>query len=142
MYEKCREATELAEKKKEEKPVKKVVQAEVWDGFDVEELKREGEHIVRNNQQIIESICKRAVVSEFHGHQVPSTNATCLWSDVGMRLLELFPQAPFALVWFIDDRGLKVCSLRSRGDFDCSKLAAQFGGGGHRSAAGMRLNAA
>ena len=35
--------------------------------------------------------------------------------------------------------GLKV-SFRSRGNVDCSKLAEQFGGGGHKAAAGATLN--
>ncbi len=41
---------------------------------------------------------------------------------------------------FIEQRrgGVKV-SLRSRTDFDCSRLAARFGGGGHRAAAGANL---
>ncbi len=34
--------------------------------------------------------------------------------------------------------GMKV-SLRSRNGFDCARLAAQFGGGGHRAAAGANL---
>lgn len=34
--------------------------------------------------------------------------------------------------------GLKV-SLRARGDFDCASLAALFGGGGHRAAAGAHI---
>jgi phosphoesterase RecJ-like protein len=41
---------------------------------------------------------------------------------------------------FIEQRrgGIKM-SVRSRHDFDCSRLAAQFGGGGHRAAAGATL---
>jgi bifunctional oligoribonuclease and PAP phosphatase NrnA len=35
--------------------------------------------------------------------------------------------------------GVKV-SFRSRGQLDCSRLAEQFGGGGHKSAAGATLN--
>jgi bifunctional oligoribonuclease and PAP phosphatase NrnA len=35
--------------------------------------------------------------------------------------------------------GFKV-SLRSRNEFDCSRLAEQFGGGGHKKAAGAFLN--
>lgn len=114
---------------------------ELWNSFQIEELKLEGKHIVRNNRQIVEAICKCAVISDFQGFDIPMANATCLWSDVGARLLELFPKSPFVLVWFKDDRGLKVCSLRSRGDFDCAKFAARFGGGGHSRAAGMRLAA-
>jgi phosphoesterase RecJ-like protein len=34
--------------------------------------------------------------------------------------------------------GIKL-SVRSRSGFDCAKLTAQFGGGGHRAAAGATL---
>lgn len=41
---------------------------------------------------------------------------------------------------FIEQKrgGIKL-SVRSRAGFDCSKLAAQFGGGGHKAAAGATL---
>jgi phosphoesterase RecJ-like protein len=41
---------------------------------------------------------------------------------------------------FIEQRrgGIKL-SVRSRNDFDCAALASQFGGGGHRAAAGATL---
>jgi phosphoesterase RecJ-like protein len=41
---------------------------------------------------------------------------------------------------FIEQKrgGIKV-SVRSRTDFDCAKLAARFGGGGHRKAAGLMV---
>ena len=38
------------------------------------------------------------------------------------------------------DGGFKL-SFRSRGDLDCSALAEQFGGGGHKAAAGAFLDA-
>jgi phosphoesterase RecJ-like protein len=41
---------------------------------------------------------------------------------------------------FIEQRrgGIKL-SIRARADFDCARLAARFGGGGHRAAAGATL---
>lgn len=48
--------------------------------------------------------------------------------------------AAFAVGWFQAKDGAIIYSLRSRGDFDCSKLAEQFGGGGHKGAAGFRLS--
>ena len=32
------------------------------------------------------------------------------------------------------------CSLRSVGDFDVSAMAKEFGGGGHKNAAGCRMS--
>jgi phosphoesterase RecJ-like protein len=48
--------------------------------------------------------------------------------EVGLLFLELEP-------------GLVKVSVRSRTDFDARKLAEQFGGGGHRAAAGLRIDA-
>jgi phosphoesterase RecJ-like protein len=43
------------------------------------------------------------------------------------------------LVW-LSAGGYKI-SFRSRGSVDCSQLAAKFGGGGHKAAAGARIDA-
>ena len=41
------------------------------------------------------------------------------------------------------DAGSQVtANSRSRGELDCSRLAAHFGGGGHRAAAGAFIDAA
>ncbi|MDR1924897.1 MAG: DHH family phosphoesterase [Planctomycetaceae bacterium] len=43
------------------------------------------------------------------------------------------------LISELDDGSFKI-SLRSRSNIDCSKLASQFGGGGHKKAAGATLH--
>jgi oligoribonuclease NrnB/cAMP/cGMP phosphodiesterase (DHH superfamily) len=43
----------------------------------------------------------------------------------------------FGLAWFQDSSGVIRVSLRSRGDYDVSRLAKHFGGGGHKNAAGF-----
>ena len=45
-------------------------------------------------------------------------------------------------VLFIEQKGGETtkASFRSRGNLDCSQLAEQFGGGGHKPAAGATLN--
>jgi hypothetical protein len=45
--------------------------------------------------------------------------------------------ALFALGWFQRGDGLYAYSLRSRGEFDVSVLAARYGGGGHKNSAGF-----
>ncbi|KKK83930.1 hypothetical protein LCGC14_2788440, partial [marine sediment metagenome] len=44
---------------------------------------------------------------------------------------------PFAGCYWDTPEG-RVFSLRSAGDFDVSAIAKQYGGGGHKSAAGFR----
>lgn len=71
--------------------------------------------------------------------KIPVVNVSMLYSEVGSRLCELFPNAPFAAYYF--DRlsdGIRQWGLRSIGDFDVSEVAKKFGGGGHKNAAGFK----
>ena len=43
----------------------------------------------------------------------------------------------FGMTWVVGESGRVFVSLRSIGDYDVSALAKQFGGGGHRNAAGF-----
>jgi len=52
---------------------------------------------------------------------------------------EQYPEAPFAASFFRTLEGSWQFSLRSRGDFDVSEVAKLYGGGGHKSAAGFRV---
>ena len=58
-------------------------------------------------------------------------------SEVGHELLDKHPGAPFSATYF-DGPKVRMWSLRSRDDReDVSAIAAKFGGGGHRNAAGF-----
>jgi hypothetical protein len=67
----------------------------------------------------------------------PVSNATVFFSDVGNRLLELYPNAPFSAYYFDRSDGMRQWGLRSRPSFDCSVIAKAFSGGGHKQAAGF-----
>lgn len=59
-------------------------------------------------------------------------------SEMGHWLLDAYPDAPFAAT-FYDTGTARLWSLRGRGDgLPVSKIAEQFGGGGHRNAAGFK----
>ena len=63
-------------------------------------------------------------------------------SEVGHELLDRHPSAPFAATWYEDGKK-RMWILRSRDDrLDVSEVAALFGGGGHRNAAGFSEPAA
>lgn len=96
----------------------------------------EGEAILRMIRQKVDLICRDAYFKTIDGHKVPVVNATAFTSEVGERLLQLFPSAPFS-GFFYDKKGTKCWGLRSRGDFDVSAVAKKFGGGGHPAAAGF-----
>ncbi len=75
-----------------------------------------------------------------HWHALPAlaVNANALFaSELGNRLAEM---GKIGLVWQLAADGEIKVSLRSQGSMDVSLIAARYGGGGHRNAAGFRLS--
>lgn len=71
------------------------------------------------------------------GYKVKIVNASysgC--SEIGNVLAK---QAQFSVSWFERADDVIQFSLRSEGEFDVSSIAKQYGGGGHRNAAGFQL---
>lgn len=102
----------------------------------LEVLSHEGQAINRYRRQMIEAYKKRAVIGQVAGYEVPIVN--CPPAIISELLGELAEEHPFAAGY--QDKGSKRSwSLRSRGKggVDVAKIAALFGGGGHRNAAGF-----
>lgn len=99
-------------------------------------LRGEGETINRFRNQMIEQYKLRAVIGEIAGQRVPVVNAP--HAIISELLGQLAEGHPFAAGY--QDKGDKRSwSLRSskQGGADVAKIAEQFGGGGHRNAAGF-----
>jgi oligoribonuclease NrnB/cAMP/cGMP phosphodiesterase (DHH superfamily) len=97
---------------------------------------REGEAILRYQAQEVEKAVSRAKEVELGGSRVLCVNTTTLHSEVGEALCQ---GRPFAITYFISSDGFTIYSLRSReGGADVSQIAKQFGGGGHKRAAGFK----
>jgi oligoribonuclease NrnB/cAMP/cGMP phosphodiesterase (DHH superfamily) len=95
-----------------------------------------GAAILRAERQIADDHVRNARERVIAGHAVPVVNATTLFSEVAGALAE---DKPFAACRFQRQDGLYQWSLRSRdGGLDVSEVAKQFGGGGHRNAAGFQ----
>lgn len=108
----------------------------------------EGAAILRYMKQQTEMICNQAYLSDFFAgldydeiprdfDSIPVVNTTSLWSEVGEELLRLYPEATFVGCYHTTRDGHEKWSLRSKGEFDVSAVARQFGGGGHKNAAGF-----
>ncbi|MBZ0253071.1 MAG: phosphoesterase [Candidatus Methylomirabilis sp.] len=112
---------------------------ETWKNFDLDQLRSEGQAIERYKRQLVEATADRFFWGEVDGHRVPMVQSDAnLRSEVGNELMERFPDAPFAAVYYVKN-GKKEWSLRSReGGFDVNQVAKKFGGGGHKAAAGLR----
>lgn len=113
----------------------------VWDGLIVSGIPRlinEGIALVRNQRANIDAF-RTALprMIQFGHHRVPIANVPWMFaSDLGG---ELAKGHPFAATYFDDSKGRKF-SLRSTPEgIDVSQVAAAFGGGGHRNAAGFTL---
>ena len=115
----------------------------LWDTFmrsdgAVRQLAFEGEIIERKHLKDIDELLKVVTVRmTIGGHEVPCANLPyTMSSDAGHQLAQGQPFA--ACYWYTP--GGTVFSLRSTEDgLDVSEIAKQYGGGGHRNAAGFKL---
>ncbi len=126
------------------------MELEIWDRFlddsEVEQLKLEGEGILRYQQTQIDRAIYQWNNSEQYIHledgagssyTVPVLNTSTLISEI---CGELAKGWPFAAVYFDTTDGKRVYSLRTRdSDTDVSAIAKHNGGGGHPAAAGFSV---
>ena len=114
---------------------------EVWDNLmamDPQQLRSDGAAIERKHfKDIREFIEAAGHRMEIAGHDVPALNAPYFWSsDAGHIMAQ---GEPFAACYW-DTADGRVFSLRSADDgLDVSEIAKQFGGGGHKHAAGYMV---
>lgn len=89
----------------------------------------------KNVKELIRTAAHRSVIA---GHDVPTLNAPYFYSsDAGHQMSH---GEAFSACYY-DTADSRVYSLRSQPDgFDVSMIAAQFGGGGHKNAAGFRVS--
>lgn len=124
---------------------------EVWDKIaetmetNPDSLLVQGQAILDFKETEVERMCTKAWVTEIDGAVAAVVNATGYWSDIGHALLEKYPEAVLSASFGVMPTGAILWSLRGRKNepdgslgHDVSAIAKKFGGGGHRSAAGMR----
>ena len=110
--------------------------------YDISELLNQGELLLLYQKQQVESLAKygrKAVIPFEHGPcQGLAVNTSVHMSEVGHELANR--SGTFGLIWYLGEGSVAKCSLRSNGDYDVSAIAKQFGGGGHRNAAGFSID--
>lgn len=104
---------------------------------DKEKRKRcieDGKAIGRYFNQVVDEVVKKAEYVQFGKFRILAVNSSSkkFTSVIGNILAK--KAAPFGVVWF-EAQGVLHVSLRTNGKIDVSKVAAQFGGGGHKNAA-------
>lgn len=98
----------------------------------------EGKIMLKDEDERIKEVVEEAEEVEFCGFKTLAANSFHFVSQVAAKLYEKKP--PIAIVWS-QRKDKIIVSLRSDGTVDVSKLAAKFGGGGHKSSAAFRLEA-
>ena len=97
-----------------------------------------GKAVLRYKETMVETMCQQAAIMLIEGFEVPVVNASMLFSEVGNRLCDLYPDHPFSAYYLDRADGFRQWGLRSIGDFDVSEIAKRKGGGGHKNAAGFQ----
>ena len=115
-----------------------IINQELNDGRDSHRLLSEARAMQRFYDQKVSEIAGMARDGFVAGHKVKVCNCPPMFaSEVGHKLLQDHPEAPF-VACYSDQGKSRGYSLRSTDDReDVSVIAAQFGGGGHRNAAGF-----
>ena len=109
----------------------------------LQEVKTIGSYLLAQHQKICEELIENAAPisiedSEGNYHEGLQCNCTPQFASEVGHLLALRSKS-FGSTWFTKADGSVQWSLRSNGDFDVSKIAKSFGGGGHKNAAGFVL---
>ena len=94
-----------------------------------------GALLLKNEKRQIQSASERPRPCSILGFQGLAVNSTVHMSEIGHELAN--QSGTFGLVYYIDSDNSVKCSLRSNGDYDVSVKAKEFGGGGHKNAAGF-----
>mgnify|MGYP001612574962 FL=1 len=109
---------------------------ELDDPAKFEEYKKTGGLLLKYKDRTVERlISMNAKEVNFEGFKAYAVNLRAFHSEIGMRLVEKFP--PVSVIWGEESDGRIHISLRSDGTVDVSDIAAKFGGGGHKKAAGF-----
>ena len=91
---------------------------QVWDALNVDDLTKEGVAILRAKEQLVDRHVANTSLREVGGYLVPTVNAVMFQSEIGNRLNELYPEHPFAALYFDLADGNRKWSLRSQGEFN------------------------
>ncbi len=106
----------------------------------VQRIINEGESINRFYNQKIGELIPLAFKRRVGGIECLCVNAP--WAFASDLAGELAKEAPVGVTFFLNKDGDWQFSLRSKGDTpeDVSRIAVKFGGGGHHSAAGFKMD--
>jgi uncharacterized protein len=100
---------------------------------------KRGSYILAYSKTVVKKVCEQAQQRKMGGKDVLVVNSSHWMSEIGARLA---PDCDFAMIWYWDHAaGHTKVSLRAFHEMvDVSEISKQFGGGGHKKAAGFQLS--
>lgn len=118
---------------------------EAMNASQMADIADKGEHVLRYIEQYGKKALDQARIETIAGHKVYTVNLPYMNCSEYLHSLLTAPndmkvQPAFAASYFRTLKGEWQFSLRSIGEFDVSKVAQLFGGGGHKNAAGFKVN--
>jgi single-stranded DNA-specific DHH superfamily exonuclease len=116
---------------------------EAWDRLarePIEALVEQGKPILRANRMEVERALEHARPIAIGTRRIEAVNATTNRSQIGHQLARRAQFGePWGLVYRVEGRDV-FGTLYSIGDLDVSKIALEYGGGGHKNASGFRVS--
>lgn len=99
---------------------------------------KRGSYILAYSKTVIRKVCDKASPRKYKGRDVLVVNSSHWMSEIGARLS---PDCDFAMIWYYDHvhHDIKVSLRAFHENTDVSEIAKEFGGGGHKKAAGFTL---
>jgi len=100
---------------------------------------KRGSFILAYSKTVVKKVCEKAVSRKYKGMKVLVVNSSHWMSEIGARLSS---DCDFAVIWYYDHEDkINKISLRAFHDhIDVSRISKDFGGGGHRKAAGFQIS--
>jgi len=97
---------------------------------------KRGSYILAYSKTVVKKIAAKALPRKLAGNDALVVNASHWMSEVGSALS---PHCDLAVIWYHDheDKKIKVSLRAFHDNIDASEIAKQFGGGGHKAAAGF-----
>lgn len=117
---------------------------ETWDNVDISQLKKDGEILAIARDKEVNEMLKKVYPKSISGHYglVANVANKGIISHLGNKVCEENPDVYFFGGYHFTERDgvlTQEWSLRSVGDNDCSLIAKEFGGGGHKNACGFAV---
>lgn len=109
--------------------------------IDFDGVRTQGAAMLRYHTRDVDKVCSSARKHKWDGEIdcIIVNTPAFLASDVGDALARKNPDAKFMCCYSDTHDGFRYYSLRSKGEFDVSAIAAKFGGGGHKNASGFLI---